>query len=62
VAVAADHRVGFVGQPFALGDAVAQRLLVALQLARLPIPTGLAVFLVLDGRELPPGLTTDPVY
>jgi hypothetical protein len=58
VAVTVDHGVGLVGQPLALGDAVAQRLLVVLQLPRLPFPARLAVFLVWD-RELLDGSTTD---
>jgi hypothetical protein len=62
VAVVADHRISLVGQPLALGDAVAQRLLIALQLARLPFAARLAIFLVLDDRGLPRGPTTDPVY
>jgi hypothetical protein len=61
VAVTIDHRVGLVGQPLALGDAVAQRLLVALQLPRLPFPARLAVFLVWDDRELLDRSTTDRV-
>jgi hypothetical protein len=59
--MATDQFVGFVGQPLALGDAVAQRLLVALQLARLPFPAALATFPVLDDDELLRGLTTDRV-
>jgi hypothetical protein len=59
VAVAVDHRVGLVGQPLALCYAVAQRLLVAFQLPRLPFPARLAVFLVGDDRELLDGSTTD---
>jgi hypothetical protein len=56
--VAADHLIGFVGQPLALGNAVAKRLLVALQLPGLPFPAALAVFLVPDDRELLGGPTT----
>jgi hypothetical protein len=60
--VAADHRVGFVGQPLALGDAVAKRLLVALQLPGLPFAAALAVFLVPDDRDLLRRPTGDRVY
>jgi hypothetical protein len=60
VAVAADQLVGLVGQPLALRDAVAQRLLVALQLSRLPFPAAVAAFLFRDDDELLRGPTADP--
>jgi hypothetical protein len=59
VAVTVDHRVGLVGQPLALGDAVPERLLIALQLPRLPIPARLTVLFIRDDRELLDGSTTD---
>jgi hypothetical protein len=60
VTVPTDQFVGFIGKPLALGDAVAQRLLVALQLARLPFPAALAIFLVPNDDELLRGPTADP--
>ena len=61
VAVAADHRVGLVDQPLALGDAGAQLLLIVLELLGLALTPGGAVLFVGDEEFLPSPLNIRPL-
>ncbi|MDQ3246885.1 MAG: hypothetical protein M3Q52_08365 [Pseudomonadota bacterium] len=54
VAVPPDHNIGLVDQPVAFGNALAQPLLVGLELASLPVAPCLAAFLGGDLKIFPP--------